>query len=53
MENRKKMETYQEPWMEQILLPTAEVFTLNSAVGPGDGVVPKDKNGTNDWLQSW
>ena len=54
MANRKRRETYQEPQMEQILLPGAEMFTLTSVpVGPGDGVTPEEKSGTNGWLQSW
>ena len=53
MANRR-MEAYQEPQMEQILLPGAELLTLTSVPGgPGEIVTPEPENGANSWLQSW
>lgn len=45
-------EMYEEPKMELVVLPTAEVFTL--FIGSGDDVDPDpiDSMGRDAWLQS-
>ncbi len=51
---KENMGTYQEPWMEMVKLPAAEIITLsNGGIGGGDDYDVNNSTGDRNGWGSW